>query len=294
MPAMCPFTKLHEIDSRRATSASQFGPILAAGPALLLRHAILPDNRQLRAVHPNWCVRRRATSDVCHSIGPRRPERVSARVLQGAWEVSPIGVPSFVQAIHQDIHHLQHLFVVTLSVLHCLIWRECPKKRGPAHCERICHAHWRFGTLTALVSNLCTNSGDPIGVPKILMPVGFQTSSPRLTTSGGHVPRDSTPLAKSGHLMQFGEKSASENVIVRTPMDDKIVHSGSASVRTLIACTTLSVPALLERAKWSAHCLHFLAELPSVCERQADEKMCPLRFFAPRRLSSAMPSWLTS
>ena len=71
LPAMCPFTKLHEIRWKRATSASQLGPTWAADetllvhPTLLSRRAILPDNRPPRAVHPNspqWCVRRRATS----------------------------------------------------------------------------------------------------------------------------------------------------------------------------------------------------------------------------------------
>ena len=99
-------------------------------------------------------------------------------------------------------------------------------------------------------------------------------------------PHEWEQSSKSWHLMQFCEKTASENVIVRSHAVNNIVHSGSVSSGPLLR---------VRRSRflpWSKG--HTEMEHTRMCEQQADEKMCLLRFLAPRRLSSAMPSWLTS
>ena len=97
---------------------------------------------------------------------------------------------------------------------------------------------------------------------------------------GAKRPHEWEQSSKSGHLMQFCEKIASENVIVR-----------SHAVLCCLSDAIGSCPGQKGKLKWSTHCLHFFAELPSECaSNKPTKKMCPLRFLAPRRLSSAVPS----
>ena len=71
--------------------------------------------------------------------------------------------------------------------------------RGRAHCRRTCHAHCKSGIHGMASQRRCSssnrlsltslmNSNDPIGVPNTLTPCGLQTSGPKSTMLGKHLP----------------------------------------------------------------------------------------------------------
>ena len=96
--------------------------------------------------------------------------------------------------------------------------------RGPAHWRSTCHEHCKSGMNGMASHNFCssgnrsarkfaTNSSCPTGVPRILMPRGFQTSGPRSARSAGRSPCE-IPCARLTGMhpdaSAFPESSASK------------------------------------------------------------------------------------
>ena len=73
--------------------------------------------------------------------------------------------------------------------------------------------------------------------------------------------------SKSGHLMQLGEKTAPENVIVRSHAIDRQYRALGVCIGQDTDCVSDAIgscPGRKGEMQWSAHCLHF-PELASEC-----------------------------